>query len=67
LVPKHEILPKEAASELLKQYGLNSEKLPQVQSEDPVVLEIGAKRGDVLKITRKSHTAGECVYFRIVV
>ncbi len=33
---------------------------------DPVVKIIKAKPGQVLRITRKSPTAGESVYYRIV-
>ena len=66
LVPKHEIVPKEKAADLLKQFGLNVDKLPQILLEDPIIQEIGAKRGDLIKLTRKSHTAGESVYFRVV-
>ncbi len=66
LVPKHEIVSKEEASNLLKQYGLTEDKLPRIPDDDPIVQEIAAKKGNVLKITRKSHTAGETIYFRIV-
>jgi DNA-directed RNA polymerase subunit H len=41
--------------------------MPQVKSGDPAVKAIGAKPGDVLKITRKSTTAGEHVTYRYVV
>ena len=67
LVPKHEILEKEGASEVLKKYGITAEQLPKILDSDPVVKAIDAKRGNILKITRKSPTAGETVYYRIVV
>lgn len=66
LVPKHEIVSKEKAAELLKQFGVDADKIPKILVDDPIIIEINAKKGDLLKITRRSHTAGESVYFRIV-
>lgn len=66
-VPKHEILSEEEAREVLKRYNVRPEQLPYILSSDPVVQEIGAKPGDIIKITRKSETAGISVYYRLVV
>ena len=66
LVPKHEIIPEERVAEILKKYGTNLSNLPRVLRDDPSVVEIGAKKGDVIKITRSSLTAGKAVYFRLV-
>jgi DNA-directed RNA polymerase subunit H len=41
--------------------------MPQVKANDPAVKAIGAKPGDVLKIIRKSQTAGEHIAYRYVV
>ena len=41
--------------------------MPQIESGDPAVKAIGAKPGDILKITRKSTTAGEHITYRYVV
>jgi DNA-directed RNA polymerase subunit H len=67
LVPKHEILSVEEKSELLSQYKVQPYQMPQVKSTDPAVKAIGAKPGDVLKIIRKSSTAGEHIAYRYVV
>lgn len=66
LVPKHEILPFKEKRKVLKRFKIENEKLPKILASDPVVKTINAKPGDVLKITRKSSTAGESVYYRIV-
>jgi DNA-directed RNA polymerase subunit H len=66
-VPKHEILSEEEAQELLKRLHARPEQLPYIRASDPVVRELGAKPGQILKITRKSETAGESVYYRYVV
>ncbi|MFH1977936.1 MAG: DNA-directed RNA polymerase subunit H [Candidatus Aenigmatarchaeota archaeon] len=68
LVSKHEILSKPDAKKLLEDLGIETSKLlPKIYSSDPVSKEINAKAGDVLKIIRKSITAGESTYYRVVV
>ena len=66
-VPKHEIVPEDRIEELVKKFGSDRDKLPQIMRSDPAVVEIGAKKGDIIKITRASHTAGTSVYYRVVV
>jgi DNA-directed RNA polymerase subunit H len=41
--------------------------MPQIGSTDPAVKVIGAKPGDVLRIIRRSQTAGEHITYRYVV
>jgi DNA-directed RNA polymerase subunit H len=67
LVPKHEILSKEEAREVLERYKVAPYQLPLIKSTDPAVKTIGAKPGDILKITRKSPTAGKAVAYRYVI
>ncbi|MFH1224972.1 MAG: DNA-directed RNA polymerase subunit H [Candidatus Diapherotrites archaeon] len=66
LVPKHEIVPEARIDEVLKRYSSSKEKLPQILKNDPALEEIGAKKGDIIKITRNSPTAGKAIYFRVV-
>jgi len=67
LVPKHEVLEKKETNELLKKLGITVNNLPKILREDPVVKTIKAKPGDILKITRKSPTLGESIYYRLVI
>ena len=67
LVPKHEIISKEEAEELLKKYRIKPWKLPLIKASDPAAKMIGAKPGDILKITRKSPTAGKAITYRYVI
>jgi DNA-directed RNA polymerase subunit H len=67
LVPKHEILTEEEKEQLLAQYKVKPYQLPQIKASDPAVKAIGAKPGDILRIIRKSPTAGEHIAYRYVV
>jgi DNA-directed RNA polymerase subunit H len=67
IVPLHEILEEEEKQQLLSKYRVHPYQLPQVISSDPAVKAIGARPGDVLRIIRKSPTAGEHVAYRYVV
>jgi len=67
IVPKHEILSEEERAELLAKYRVQPYQLPQISSVDPAVKAIGGNPGDVLRIIRKSPTAGEHMAYRYVV
>ncbi|OUJ18938.1 DNA-directed RNA polymerase subunit H RpoH/RPB5 [Methanonatronarchaeum thermophilum] len=67
LVPRHEIVPEEEAQEILEKHDIDAKKLPKILKSDPVVKEIGAKSGDILRITRDSPTAGKAILYRLVV
>ncbi len=66
-VPKHEIMSKKEAEEVLEKYNCKQTDLPLIFANDPAILGLGVKPGDMIKITRKSPTAGKSLYFRYVV
>ena len=66
LVPKHEIMSKKDISVEFSDVDYDFKNLPKIKSKDPVVKEIGAEPGDVLRITRESQTAGTFITYRIV-
>jgi DNA-directed RNA polymerase subunit H len=66
LVPKHEILAKSKHEEMLTSLGVDVQKLPKIKLQDPQVKLLGAKEGDIVKITRKDPTK-ENIYYRLVV
>jgi DNA-directed RNA polymerase subunit H len=66
-VPKHEIISKNEAEQVLKKYNCKLTELPLIFVTDPAIVGLGVKPGDVIKITRKSSTAGQSLYYRYVV
>lgn len=67
LVPRHEVLTPEERDKVLAQYRVKPHQLPQIKASDPAVKAIGAKPGDIIRIIRKSPTAGEHIAYRYVV
>jgi len=67
LVPKHEILGEDERNILLQKYGITLKHLPRILVTDPQIKLLNGKIGDVVKITRMSQSAGETVYYRVVV
>ncbi len=67
LVPKHELLKKKEAEEILNVLGIAKEDLPKIKAEDPIAKEIGAKPGDIVRIIRDSPTAGKSIVYRLVI
>lgn len=65
--PKHEILSKDEAENILTRYNTKPSQLPYIMISDKGLEDLDVRPGDIIKITRKSPTAGESVYYRYVV
>jgi DNA-directed RNA polymerase subunit H len=58
---------KKEAEQVLEKYHCKSIELPLIFVDDPAIVGLGVKPGDMIKITRKSATAGESFYYRYVI
>jgi len=67
LVPKHEVLTEEEKQRLANDLKIELGQLPKIRRTDPVIKILGGKPGDVVRIHRRSPTAGTSVYYRLVV
>ena len=67
MVPDHQIMTPEEVSDLLQSFDINEDQLPKIYHDDPAVKACKAVPVNVLRITRKSQTAGEATAYRLVV
>ena len=66
LTPKHLELGEREKAQLLERYHVTSKELPKIIKTDAAIKELEPKPGDVIKIIRKSPTAGESIFYRAV-
>ena len=67
LVPKHSKVSEKELKEILETYAIDLANLPRIYRKDPAILDLDVKEGDVIKVARKSPTAGEVAFYRRVV
>ena len=67
MVPEHVLLTPEEGDEVLKGFGIEAPQLPKIHVSDPAAREIGAKVGDIIKVIRKSTTAKQSIFYRLVI
>jgi len=67
LVPKHSKLSEKEGKELFEKYSIELPNLPRIFKGDPAIQSLDVKDGDIIKISRKSPTAGETTFYRRVV
>ena len=67
LSPIHEKLTDDEVKQLLRDYNVEYAKLPKISITDPSIDTLEVKLGDVIKISRKSSTSGNTVYYRMVI
>jgi DNA-directed RNA polymerase subunit H (RpoH/RPB5) len=67
LVPLHEVVSPEERKQLSKKYHAEPYQFPWIKIADPISIILGAKAGDVIRITQNSETAGKYETYRYVV
>ena len=67
LIPKHAKLSEKEKEEVLKRYNASTDDFPRILKRDAALQGMNVKYGDMIKIVRKSSTAGETVFYRVVV
>ncbi len=67
MVPEHVLLTPEEGDEVLKGFDIEAPHLPKIHVNDPAAKEIGAKVGDIIKVIRRSTTAKQSIFYRLVI
>jgi len=67
LVSPTEILSEEERERILKFYHAKPFQFPWIKASDPVAIILGARLGDILRMTAHSETAGTYVSYRYVI
>lgn len=67
LVPKHTKLTEEETQKVLEQFNIAARQLPKILKTDPVLKDMDAKPGEVIKIERNSPTVGKVFFYRVVI
>jgi len=66
-VSKHELLKLEEKEKFLEEHKMQAHQLPRINSSDPAIIAVGGNPGDIVRVIRKSKTAGKYVSYRYVV
>lgn len=65
---KHEVLSDKEAKAIIEMYKATPDEFPKIKSTDAALKGMeDVKVGSIVKITRQSPTAGDAIYYRIVV
>lgn len=67
LVPKHTKLSDKEKQTLFETYNITIKELPKILITDSAIRHLEPKENDVIKISRKSPTSGNSVFYRGVI
>jgi len=67
LTPEHKKLNDKEKAALLEKYYISPHNLPRILKKDKALSNLKVEEGDIIKITRKSPTAGITNFYRVIV
>lgn len=67
LFPEHAKINEKEKKDLFEKYNISENELPKIRKDDPAIISLNVKAGDVIKILRNSPTAGESLFYRCVI
>lgn len=68
MVPKHTLCTEERAKQIMsEEFADDISQLPSIKYNDPQVILIGGKIGQIVEIIRKDVLTGETPYYRVIV
>ncbi len=67
LTPKHAKISDKEKAQILEKYGITEKEMPKILKTDSAIAGLDIKAWEIIKITRKSQTAGEALFYRVVV
>jgi DNA-directed RNA polymerase subunit H len=67
MVPLHEKCSESEKKQILHKYKADLKDFPKINIQDSALYNLEVKPGDLIKITRNSPTAGESVFYRVVI
>lgn len=65
--PEHIKLSEKQKEDLFTKYNIKIKELPKILITDPAIRHLEPKENDIIKIIRKSPTAGETIFYRGVI
>lgn len=66
-VPKHTKINEEEIKTLLETLNISKKQLPKISKKDMSIAHLDMQTGEIIKIERKSPTAGMTTFYRVVV
>ena len=67
LVPEHIKLTGGEKEKVVKTLNVSLRQLPKILREDAAIVKLEPKKDDIIKIIRRSPTAGESIFYRVVI